>query len=439
MADKVYVGKAVNDLDIGEKPMRISRVNIMVDDEHQYTAGDDTGRTLEKTVPWGNQAMADSILAAIKNIDYQPFTGTDALIDPAAEIGDAVTVGGVYSVLAQKEYTNGKLTATQIAAPSTDEIEDEYPYQSRQLREQTRQIAATRSMIRKTENSIEGKVEAAIDDLAANISFEVTNGTDSSKFTMKIGETEITSPEIKFSSVGEISMAVTNGGTSSTLSLTIGGTTITSPAIEFSGLVTIASLGDSGTTQIDGSRITTGTISAERLNLSGALTFESFKEDDKKKLDSAAGAATNASAALSDVKALANGTFKQENVAPEDTFINNKQIRSAEIIGGVIRAPSFTDIDGHGIFGITASTGITQFRFGLDGDSSVFTLASTTEESGGLVGSAIRANNLNITATNTSGGIQFCNKDIIEYDKSSNTITVYGGTWDFSNVRVKGI
>lgn len=416
--DKVYIGQKMSDLDIGEKSTKISRVNILVDDEHQYTAGDDSGRTLEKTIPWGSQAMANSILAAIKNYEYQPFAGTEAIVDPAAEIGDAVTVGGVYSVLVQKDISNGKLTTMDISAPSTDEIEDEYPYQSRQLRQQQREIARTRSAITKTQNSIDLKVEEAVGDLAGQITLEVTNGTDSSKLSMKIGETTITSPEIKFSSVGEISMSVTNGGTSSTLSLTIGGTTITSPAIEFSGLVTIESLKDGGTTEIDGSRITTGTISAERLNLSGALTFDDFDETSKTNLNNAAGAASTATSALDGVKALANGTFEQEGIEPEDTFINKTQIRSAEIIGGVIRAPSFTDLDGNSIFGIEATDTATEFSFGMAGGGNEFKLASGYGSMGGdtkSYRSTIETNYFTILASDVVGKITFCGQEILRY------------------------
>ena len=171
--DKVYIGKKMSDLDVGEKSTKISRVNILVDDEHQYTAGDDSGRTLEKTVPWGSQEMANSILAAIKNYEYQPFAGTEAIVDPAAEIGDAVTVGGVYSVLVQKDISNGKLTTMDISAPSTDEIEDEYPYQSRQLRQQQREVAQTRSMITKSADAITQLVEA-VDGRVTEVVTDVT-------------------------------------------------------------------------------------------------------------------------------------------------------------------------------------------------------------------------------------------------------------------------
>lgn len=48
--------------------------------------------------------------------------------------------------------------------------------------------------------------------------------------------------------------------------------------LDLSGYVTFASLGKDGKTAIDGSRITTGTISAERLNLTGAISFSDLKD-----------------------------------------------------------------------------------------------------------------------------------------------------------------
>ena len=115
-------------LETGDVLDKISRVNLNVDSDTYYTSGDDTGRTLEVTCPWGTQAMADSILAAVKDYDYTPYTATDALLDPATEIGDAVTVGGIYSVLANLDTVFDRACAPSISAPESDEIDDEYPY-----------------------------------------------------------------------------------------------------------------------------------------------------------------------------------------------------------------------------------------------------------------------------------------------------------------------
>ena len=102
MSDSIFLGSRAGSLDIGDIPSNISRVNLSVDSETYYTAGNDTGRTLEVTCAWASQAMANSILAAVQNVEYQPYTAGEALMDPAAEIGDGVVVGGIYSVVANE-------------------------------------------------------------------------------------------------------------------------------------------------------------------------------------------------------------------------------------------------------------------------------------------------------------------------------------------------
>ena len=50
---------------------------------------------------------------------------TDAALDPAAELGDGVTVGGMYSVLARVSEDGSGYCS--ITAPGKAELEDEYP------------------------------------------------------------------------------------------------------------------------------------------------------------------------------------------------------------------------------------------------------------------------------------------------------------------------
>ena len=159
MSDKVYLGQNASDLDYDEKAPKISRVNLAVDSDHIYTSGYDTGRTLEVSCPWGSQAMADSILAKVRGIEYQPYEASDALLDPATEIGDGITLGGVYSVLAQSYVSLDKQCAANISAPYTDEIDDEYPYKTPEQRKTERQLAQTRSLITKTAEEIKLEVQ----------------------------------------------------------------------------------------------------------------------------------------------------------------------------------------------------------------------------------------------------------------------------------------
>jgi hypothetical protein len=55
--------------------------------------------------------------------------------------------------------------------------------------------------------------------------------------------------------------------------------TIAASRLDLSGVLTVASVGTGGTTQIDGARITTGTINAARLNLSGFLQVGTAAND----------------------------------------------------------------------------------------------------------------------------------------------------------------
>ena len=155
----LYVGERAAGISVPPKFDAISKVVLLVDDENYYEAGNGTGRTLELTCPYGTQEMANNILASVSGYQYQPVTATDALADPAVELGDSMTVGGAYSVVAQREIDFGLLLPMELAAPGQEEIESEYPYVSQQQSETDRKIAQTYSEISKTAEEIGLRVE----------------------------------------------------------------------------------------------------------------------------------------------------------------------------------------------------------------------------------------------------------------------------------------
>ena len=127
----------------------ISKIHLLVDEENEYAAGDDSGKALEITCPYGSQAMADNLLAQLQGYTYQPMTAQDALLDPAAEIGDHVTVDEVSTILAQIDTLFDMHCAADIAAPGEEELESEYTFQTQEKRLE-RKLAQTRSLISKT-------------------------------------------------------------------------------------------------------------------------------------------------------------------------------------------------------------------------------------------------------------------------------------------------
>ena len=115
-------------------------VRLWYDDDACFVAGDDTGRVLEADCPWATQVMADNILSSVSGYAYQPFDAASAILDPAAELGDGVNVGGVYAPLAAITTRFDAMCAADISAPADEEIDHEYPYMTRQQREMQRKV-----------------------------------------------------------------------------------------------------------------------------------------------------------------------------------------------------------------------------------------------------------------------------------------------------------
>ena len=157
MSEKYFVGNDITSFSDNGKYKPISRVTLLVDDENSLTAGDDTGMELVASCPHATQSMVNSLLQTVKGYQYQAYEAGAANIDPAAELGDGVTVGGVYSPLS-KIIDNGRGYA-DISSPGEMEMEDEYPSEGYIAQEFNRKIAETRSAITKTSEEINLEIQ----------------------------------------------------------------------------------------------------------------------------------------------------------------------------------------------------------------------------------------------------------------------------------------
>jgi hypothetical protein len=157
LSDKYYIGGDVTSFADNGKYKPISRVTLLADDENSLTAGDDTGMEVVASCPHATQPMVSALLQAMKGYQYQAYEAGAANIDPAAELGDGVTVGGIYSPLS-KLSDDGRGYAG-ISSPGKAEMEDEYPAEGYITQEFNRKIAETRSLITKTSEEIMLKVE----------------------------------------------------------------------------------------------------------------------------------------------------------------------------------------------------------------------------------------------------------------------------------------
>lgn len=155
---RTSIGKKTKSLLISNQFGGYSRVVINVTKELYYEAGDDTGRTLEFDMPWGTQAMANNILSQISGFQYQPFDATDAIVDPAAEVGDGITINGVYGGIFKIIQTGNALHSVDLSAPYDDEIEHEYHFVPKSERKIERRLADVQSELNLQADQISAKV-----------------------------------------------------------------------------------------------------------------------------------------------------------------------------------------------------------------------------------------------------------------------------------------
>lgn len=270
---KTYIGGLCASVSTPPAFKAISKIVVMVDDKNYYTAGDESGRTVEIVCPYGTQAMADNLLAQLGGYCYQPFSAADALVDPAAELGDSVTVGGVYSVYAEEDITFDHIIAPIVSAPGEREMEQEYPFQT-QTQQLGRRLAMTYSLISKTAEEIRLEVNG-VDGRVSALSVTLDGVTIKSQD----GTTRIRGSAIETGSITADKIAAN----SITADKIVVGTipTNTSQLNNNSGFIdsahaTIITNNAISTASIRADQITTGTLTAANLNLSGLLPLSYY-------------------------------------------------------------------------------------------------------------------------------------------------------------------
>ena len=285
LSDSVFLGQNAGSLESSPALDPITKVILLIDDENYYEAG--TGdNVMEVSCPYGSQQMANDILASLQGYSYQPATAGEALLDPAAEFGDAMTVEGLYTVIANMDITFDRLMTSDVGAPGEQEIESEYPYQSQQTTESNRNLARVRSLITKTAEEITLSVENLEEDMGhtLRVAADGVTITNAQGATVTISGGQIDASTINASEInaanlnltgviswGDLNSGVQNQVTSAQNTADEANSTANQVSSEFAQVTQKYG----GQTYIDGSMILTDSIYASAIHLGGDLTIYS--------------------------------------------------------------------------------------------------------------------------------------------------------------------
>lgn len=158
MSDIVNVRRRASSTEASPQFNAYSKVIIHVSDDSQIEVGDDSGRVLEIDNPLGTQQIANDILTKLRGYQYQPYESSGTLLDPAAEIGDGVSVGNTYGGIYRRGTTFSRLMASDISAPQDEEINHEFKFESPTERMFSRKIGDMQATLRLQTDQIEAKV-----------------------------------------------------------------------------------------------------------------------------------------------------------------------------------------------------------------------------------------------------------------------------------------
>lgn len=157
--DRTSIGKRAESLDVLGKFSSISKVEVNVTETLFYEAGDSSGRTLTVDCPFGTQEMANNLLAMLGGFYYQPYDARKAILDPAFEIGDGVTVGNVYGGIFSIHQKCGPLHLADLSAPADEEIDHEYKFTPAAERKIERRLNNMESELSVQAGEISAKVD----------------------------------------------------------------------------------------------------------------------------------------------------------------------------------------------------------------------------------------------------------------------------------------
>lgn len=252
--DSVDLGLAAKTYHISEPYQAFSKVELDLSEKLYVEAGDTTGRTLEVPLPVvtteDGEDIAADILDALDGFVYTPYEASGAILDPAYEIGDEVTVGTTTGLLARQTMRLDSLCQSDVSAPGEAELDHEYPYQSTSKRNIERRLSKINATLFVGPDSIVGRVDDLEDDY--------------SEISQKLNS---------------ISLSVSTTDGVASIVLSVDGSQAGSGSIDLTGYVTFTNLSTQGSTTINGANITTGTISADRIDTSTLKVEEIYGRD----------------------------------------------------------------------------------------------------------------------------------------------------------------
>lgn len=228
--DAIALGLAMKRLDTSPALQAVTGAELTDDAGRVASSGTSTGYVLKSHCNYSNSAAALLCVQNTQGYVYRPFTATNADLDPAAELGDAVEIDEEIYQIMNIEWDLGAWIYADLAAPAEYAIDHEYRYQDKAAVTLQKALAADsvletalRTYIQQTAESIMAGVAAqyvsdddlqdAVDLLQAEIDGAIESFSGSAVPTLQnYPASGWTTPAERSKHIGDLYMVNSAGG-----------------------------------------------------------------------------------------------------------------------------------------------------------------------------------------------------------------------------------
>ena len=287
MSDKINLLQRASEIEISPQFEGVTKLVCQISDDSEMVAGTDTGYTLEFSDPMMTRETLNAMLEKIRGHQYQPYRVDGAILDPAAEMGDAVSTQKLSAGIFSRSRTFGTLMKADISAPTDQEIEHEYKFETREERNVRRQLGDMSARLQVLSEGISAEAEARTEmgdefrgqleiqatEIGAKVSADTSSSMDTFGWKLNATSWEVYAGGKTVLKASEDGLEI--AGTASAINGKIGGFTIGANAIyktiaKFNGTAKSGVyLGTDGIQVGQGFRVS----AAGELKLKGTITF----------------------------------------------------------------------------------------------------------------------------------------------------------------------
>lgn len=232
-----------------------------------------------KQTAQGLTSKVSSVETTLNNLDGE-VTTLKSRVSTVEQTVDSITT--------RVEVVEGTADEAKTMASEAKQTANSFSTKITEVEEIANSAKTTASEAKQTANSFSTKITEV-----ENTANGAATTASEAKQTANSFSTRITTAEGNISSLtqtaGKIDWLIKSGTNSSNFTLTDRTISLVSSNINLTGYVTIDSLKAGGTTTIDGSRITTGTISADRVDLKSLKVRNIYNDDNNMILTSTSG------------------------------------------------------------------------------------------------------------------------------------------------------